>query len=276
MDKIIRFLGKELHYQVIGQGAPVMLVHGFGEDGRIWEYVSGHLEPHYALILPDLPGSGQSECLEANEPSDDASSSPSLEDLASALKSILDAEGHSSCTMIGHSMGGYITLSFERLFPGFLNGLGLFHSTADPDTDEKKETRRKGIRFIREHGTALFLRQSIPNLFAEGFRREHPEEVELLISRGNGFSGQALIQYYRAMIQRADHKGVLEGYPKPVLYIIGEEDKTVHLQDVLFQSHLPAISHVYIWEGVAHMGMRERPDGSVEALLKYLRHANGN
>jgi pimeloyl-ACP methyl ester carboxylesterase len=276
MDKTIRFLGKELHYQVIGQGAPVMLVHGFGEDGRIWEYVESRLSSQYTLIIPDLPGSGKSECLDANEAGDGVSSTPSLEDLSKALKAVLDAEGHSSCTMIGHSMGGYITLSFERLFPGVLNGLGLFHSTADPDTEEKKETRRKGIHFIREHGAALFLRQSIPNLFAGEFRQKHPEEVELLISRGNGFSGQALIQYYQAMIQRADHKGVLEGYPKPVLYIIGEEDKTVHLQDVLFQSHLPAISHVYIWEGVAHMGMRERPDGSVEALLKYLRHANGN
>ena len=268
MDRFIHFEGKELHYQVMGQGAPVMLVHGFGEDGRIWEYITEPLSLHYQLIIPDLPGSGKSGLPDLP--------SLSLDDLASALKSILDAEGLPSCTMIGHSMGGYITLAFERMYPGTLNGLGLFHSTADPDSDEKKETRRKGIQFIQDHGAALFLRQSIPNLFGERFRRDHPEEVDLLIARGNGFGGEALLQYYRAMIQRTDHKEVLKGCQKPVLFIIGDEDKTVHLPDVLFQSHLPAISHVYVWNGVAHMGMRENPERSVEALLKYLRHANGN
>ena len=129
MDRFIHFGGKELNYQVIGQGAPVMLVHGFGEDGRIWEYITASLSNHYRLIIPDLPGSGKSECPDAP--------SLSMDDLATALKAILDTEGHDSCTMIGHSMGGYITLAFESLYPGLLNGLGLFHSTADPDSMEK-------------------------------------------------------------------------------------------------------------------------------------------
>jgi pimeloyl-ACP methyl ester carboxylesterase len=268
MEKSNWIEGVELHYQVLGQGLPVMLVHGFGEDGRIWEKIVGALSEHCQLIIPDLPGSGKSE----DPLSDDEASFPTLDDLAGSLKAILEAEGLGSCTMIGHSMGGYITLCFARAYPHLLNGLGLFHSTADPDTEEKKEIRKKGIKFVREHGAALFLRQSMPNLFGETFRKEHPEELELLIGRGNGFTARALIQYYRAMIQRTDHKDVLAGWRKPALFIMGDEDKTVHLQDVLFQSHLPAISHVYVWTGVAHMGMRERTEESVQAIRDFVEH----
>ena len=100
--------------------------------------------------------------------------------------------------------------------------------------------------------------------------------MEDLLVRGNAFSGKTLIQYYRAMIQRPDRKGVLKNSSVPVLFIIGEEDKTVNLPDVLCQSHLPSIAHVLVWQGVAHMGMLEAPRSSMEALLKFLRHANGH
>jgi pimeloyl-ACP methyl ester carboxylesterase len=276
MDKSVIIQGKPLHYRVVGKGSPVLLLHGFAEDSRIWDTLEAPLAGSYQLILPDIPGSGKSEAWEGNENDAEGSSSPSLEDLAEAMKQVLDAEGIGTCTMIGHSMGGYITLAFAEKYPGRLDGFGLFHSTADPDGPEKKEARRKGMAFMTEHGAERFLRQSIPNLFAEKFRVDHPAEVEELLARGNGFTAKTLRQYYRAMIQRPDRKGVLNDSKVPVLFIMGEQDKTINLQDVLCQSHLPSIAHVLVWQGVAHMGMREVPQLSMEALMKFLRHAKGH
>ena len=56
-------------------------------------------------------------------------------------------------TLIGHSMGGYITLAFTEKYPEYLNAFGLFHSTAYADTIEKKNTRMKGIEFINRNGS---------------------------------------------------------------------------------------------------------------------------
>ena len=275
MDRSVIIRAKPLHYRVVGQGSPVMLLHGFGEDSRIWSLVESALAERYQLILPDIPGSGLSPAWEGNEDDAEGSSSPSMEDFAEATKLVLDAEGIGTCTMIGHSMGGYITLAFAEKYPERLDGFGLFHSTADPDSADKKEARRKGMAFMTEHGAERFLRQSIPNLFSDKFREDHPAEVEELLDRGNGFTAKTLCQYYRAMIQRPDRKGVLNDCKVPVLFIMGEEDKTINLQDVLCQSHLPSIAHVLVWQGVAHMGMREVPQLSMEALLKFLRHAKG-
>ena len=276
MEKTITFQGHPLHYRDMGAGSPVLLLHGFGEDSRIWSLVEPALAERYRLILPDLPGSGKSPALDGNEQDEEGFSSPSLEDLAEAMKALLDAENIDRCTMIGQSMGGYITLAFAERHPERLDSFGLFHSTADPDSAEKKEARRKGMAFMTEHGAERFLRQSIPNLFSEDFRRDRPSEVEELLVRGNGFTANVLRQYYRAMIQRPDRKGVLKDSKVPVLMIIGDEDKTINLQDVLCQSHLPSIAHVLVWQGVAHMGMREVPRLSMEALMKFLQHAKGH
>jgi pimeloyl-ACP methyl ester carboxylesterase len=70
-------------------------------------------------------------------------------------------ENIDSCWMIGHSMGGYITLAFAEKFPGELKGLGLFHSTVYADDEEKKGVRLKNIEFIKKYGSAKFLEQAI-------------------------------------------------------------------------------------------------------------------
>ena len=122
-----------MHYQVKGNGPVVMLVHGFGETAAIWDRIIQHLTG-FSWIIPDLPGSGRSGLIE----------DMSMEGMAESLLDILDNENLSDCIMIGHSMGGYITLAFAEKYESRLRGIGLFHSTAYADSEEKKETRRRG------------------------------------------------------------------------------------------------------------------------------------
>jgi pimeloyl-ACP methyl ester carboxylesterase len=60
----ILFENKKIFYRVEGKGRPVFLLHGFAEDGRIWEKQINALKEDNLLIIPDLPGSGQSEMLD--------------------------------------------------------------------------------------------------------------------------------------------------------------------------------------------------------------------
>ncbi len=83
--------------------------------------------------------------------------------------------------LIGHSMGGYISMAFAEKYPDKLSGLGLFHSSSYADSPEKKESRDKNILFIQKNGAALFVEQAIPGLFSDEFKSEHPEEIRRLI-----------------------------------------------------------------------------------------------
>ena len=161
MEKNLRFQNKSISYWIQGKGTPVMLVHGFAEDHEVWEHQVKHLQKVFQLILPDLPGSGKSELL----------SDVSMENMAEVLKAILEQEAIPVVAMIGHSMGGYITLAFAEKYGDRLNSFCLFHSTAYPDNDEKKQTRIKAIEFMKKNGVVEFLKTSTPNLFAKDANR---------------------------------------------------------------------------------------------------------
>jgi len=75
-----------------------------------------------------------------------------IEDYAEVIKAIIDVEVTGKekdknvknlFTLIGHSMGGYITLAFAEKYPELLNAMGLFHSTAYADDDVKKKQGAK-------------------------------------------------------------------------------------------------------------------------------------
>ena len=248
MEKIIRYRDNEIFYRTVGKGSPVMLVHGFAEDGTIWENQINHLQNNFRLVIPDIPGSRKSSITDYNA---------SIDDHADCMKAILDSEKINGCHMIGHSMGGYIALAFAEKYPHLLNGLGLFHSTAYADSEEKKDARRKSIAFIKQYGAAAFIEQSTPNLFSEKSKNQTPQIITALIERYSNFDPASLISYYEAMIRRPDRTQILKTFQHPIMFIIGEEDKAVPLQHSLEQCHMPQLSFIHIAENTAHMGMME-------------------
>ena len=250
---------KQLHYEVIGEGPTLMLVHGFGEDSSVWRF-QREAFPGFRVILPDLPGSGASELI------DDMS----MEGLADSLLAILDQEKIDQCIMIGHSMGGYVALAFAEKYENRLKGLGLFHSTAFADSEAKIETRQKGIAFIQEHGAFAFLRTSTPNLFGPLSKESHKNLIEEQVQRSKTFTNAALIRYYESMIKRPDRTHVLKATTLPVLFIAGRHDAAVPLQDSLQQCHISALSYVHILEDSGHMGMLEQAIESNRYLLDYI------
>jgi pimeloyl-ACP methyl ester carboxylesterase len=130
MEKELVVGGRKIFYRVYGKGRPAILVHGFGETGDVWKNQVDFLKDEYFLIVPDLPGSGRSELVE----------DMSMEGMAEVIKAVSDKEltaagrdpEGGSLIMIGHSMGGYISLAFAAKHPSYLKGLGLFNTPAYP------------------------------------------------------------------------------------------------------------------------------------------------
>jgi pimeloyl-ACP methyl ester carboxylesterase len=186
------------------------------------------------------------------------------------LGSSVPEAGSWVATFIGHSMGGYVALAFAEKYPEFLKAVGLFHSTAFADTEEKKETRRKGISFIQQHGGPEFLKTTIPNLYAPVTKEVRPELIEQQLAGVNNFSGEALVRYYEAMMQRPDRTEVLRNSKVPVLFIMGRFDTAVPLEDMLKQCHLPKVSYIHILERSGHNGMIEEGPESNKNLSDFI------
>ncbi len=259
-----------IFYRSIGKGKKVMLLHGFAEDGAIWENQIDFLKNDFRLLIPDIPGSGQSELIQNGN----------IDIYAEVIRAILaddfEKEGNAGLeevSIIGHSMGAYIALAFAEKYPQHLTKFGLFHSTAFADNKEKKLSRIKAIQFIKEHGSFAFLQTSIPGLFTETFAKEHTIVINELINQSKGFNPLSLIQYYEAMMKRPDRTEVLKQFQKSILFIIGEKDNIIPLQCSLEQCYFPAVSHIHILEKSAHMGMLEETDKSNEIVYNFLKLA---
>ncbi len=283
-EKNLNYNGHSIFYRVIGEGKPAVFIHGFGEDGKVWKppqtppkeglsiaqsslFDDSSLLRKFKFILPDLPGSGKSEMI----------GNMSMEGMAEVIKKIIDTEspkvspsGGFRGPLIGHSMGGYIALAFAEKYPEYLNGLGLFHSTAYPDTEEKKAARQKGIQFIKEHGAFEFLKTANYNLFSQLSKDKMPQLIDEFIGSLRNFTAKALVSYYEAMMKRPERIATLKNLQIPMLFIAGKYDNAIPLNDILDQCHLPEISYFHILAESGHMGMIEETEKSNRILNDYL------
>lgn len=291
MNKQFLYQNKKIFYRTTGSGNPVILIHGFGEDGTVWRnqapselrsqasynsvasqggepaFTHGQLIQNsllierFKFIIPDLPGSGQSEMI------DDMS----MEGMADVIHSIIHEENIDTCPVIGHSMGGYILLALMEKYWNHVSAFGLFHSSAFADTEEKKATRRKGIEFINQHGAFEFLKTTIPNLFSPPTKDKKPELIKEQLAGLDNFSPKALVSYYEAMMKRPDRTEILYKATVPVLFIMAKYDAAVPLEDSLSQCCLPEKSYIHILQKSGHMGMLEEPEKSNRILEKFLQ-----
>jgi pimeloyl-ACP methyl ester carboxylesterase len=266
MQKIFNHTTADVSYLTEGEGTPLVLLHGFAEHAIIWNEQINFLKQHCKLIVPDLPGSGASKFRKEN-----VTGADTIEFYADVIYALLQHESIDSCIMLGHSMGGYITLAFAEKYSSVLKGFGLVHSTAYADSDEKKQNRLKGIGMMEEYGGYAFIKTTTPNLFAAPFKAAHPQRIEALVEQGKSFEVKALQQYYTAMMNRPDRTQVLKNSEVPVLFVMGTDDVAAPMNDVLKQTHLPKISFIHVLEQTGHVGMWENADKVNDAILEFLR-----
>ena len=319
MEKTILYQNKKIFYRSIGSGDPVMLVHGFGEDGNVWRppqtppteglsnsqpwlFETHSLINKFKFIIPDLPGSGQSEMIEdmsmegmaevlhtiiheemppqtppkeglaATQSRHDENSLQKINSKSSASSKVPPSGGFrgAGCTVIGHSMGGYVTLALVESYWNHVNAFGLFHSSAFADTEEKKETRKKGIEFIKQHGAFEFLKTTTPNLFSPNSKLQIPNSIDEFINSLKNLTPQALIAYYNSMMDRPDRTSILKNTKNPVLFVAGEYDNAIPLNDVLKQCHLPEKSYIHVLKKSGHMGMMEEAKNANRIVEEFL------
>ncbi len=254
-----------LSYSDTGQGEVVVLIHGFCESNALWNDFENFLSKKYRVICPDLPGYGESR-LEVSQ--------VNMSYFAEAIKELLDSLSVDKCTMIGHSLGGYVTLAFAEKHPEQLKGMGLFHSSAYSDTEQKKANRNKTIEFIEEKGVETFAASLIPPLFDHSTREKYGYEINYLIKVAKNTDPLAVIETLKAMRDRPDRTSVLEGIQVPVMFIIGKEDGAVPYETSMQQCGMPKESVVHIYEKCGHMGMIEKKEETMKAVNSFLEYCN--
>lgn len=243
-----------MHIIKSGKGIPILFLHGFCEDHRVWGHLCAQLDSRFLCIRPDLPGFGKSKF----------ASSPDLKEWAKELASSLDDE---PVHLIGHSMGGYLSLAFAELYPERVSSLSLFHSSCLADNEEKKEARSKQVKFVENYGVAKYVDQLIPGLFASNTGKSI---IEKQLEQAREQSATGIQEALKAMREREDRSHILQDATFPVHILSGKHDSLLSLKQQATMVSLPNRVKWTVLNQSGHMGLLEEVDIASKEITEFI------
>lgn len=238
----------------------VVLIHPFPLSAELWEPQQGAPPYGWRLLTPDLPGFGRS----AEPPAS------SVEEMASAVLAMMDAEGVGRAVIGGMSMGGYVTFALYRMAPDRFSGMILVDTRATADSEQQREGRRKMMATARERGASAIADEMLPKLLGETSRRERPEVAATVRRLVEANPPETIAAAVEAMMERPDSTPLLSRIGVPTLIVCGEEDGlTPPAESQAMHREIPRAQLVLI-PGAGHLSSLESPAAFNEAFRSFL------
>lgn len=259
--KRVSVRGVELATVDEGAGHPVVFLHGFPLDHRMWLGQIPSLAQRHRVIAPDLRGFGQSavsgECV-------------TMAEFAEDVALLLDALGVvEPITLVGLSMGGYVALEFWRQFVPRLRALVLCDTRAAADAPEVAAGRHVTAERVVREGAAVVAETMLPRLFASWAGSEPAwvgQTREMILAA----DPRAIAAAARGMAERRDFTARLPEIALPVLAVVGAQDQITPPAEMRSMAKaLPQASFVEIAQA-GHMAPLENPAEVNAALLAFL------
>lgn len=239
----------------------IVLLHGYLESMLVWDDFVPLLYKELRVVTLDLPGHGISvvrgEC-------------HTMEWLADVVADALHALGIARCTLVGHSMGGYVALAFCERHPEMLDGLVLLSSTPNPDTPEKRENRSREIALVRAGRKETLAHVAPAAGFAPENRGRMQEAIEELCEQVHVTEEEGIVALLNGMIERGDRNAMLRGSSVPQLFIFGRCDGYIPCEtaEAIAAAH-PQAQVVWL-DHSGHMGFLEEPEKTAAALKEFV------
>jgi len=255
--------GQSLNYYVKGaeDGLPVVFIHGFPLNYRMWEPQLAALPSRYRAVAYDVRGHGESAHSDGQF---------TIEFLVDDLLGLMDYLSVDRAVLCGLSMGGYIALRAVECHPERFRGLILCDTRSEADTSEGKVKRSGTIAAVKERGVQSFADGFLKLILAPVTIESKPVIVakvkEMIVTNKQlGICGTLL-----ALAARTDTTPALAGMDLPTLILVGEHDVLTPPTDAeTMQSRLPR-AELHVIPGAGHMSNLENPTIFNEKILEFL------
>jgi pimeloyl-ACP methyl ester carboxylesterase len=244
-------------YERRGTGAPLLLVHGFPLDHRTWLPLVPYLEDSFDVIMPDLRGFGHSEAPQG---------AYQMGELAADLAALLDGLNIQNTYIVGHSMGGYVSLEFARAVPWRVLGLGMIGSQVAADPPDRKAGRYDTVEQVLLHGTSVVVGMADKLSASPDLR---PFFREVILEQ----SPQGVIGALIAMAERPDSSDLFATFHFPVVLVHGQADALIPPERARQMKALLPQAKLFELPGVGHTPAMEVPYETGLQITKLLATA---
>jgi pimeloyl-ACP methyl ester carboxylesterase len=252
--------GANLFYHESGHGSPLVLLHGFPLDHRVWHKQVHDLSGVCRVITPDFRGFGQSH---DNSPF-------SIQSLAEDIYVLLAQLRALPCVLGGLSMGGYVALAYERAYASTLRGLMLIDSRASGDSPEAKAGRDTMIQLAKTSGSSAIAQAMMPKLIASSSMDTHPELVAELKTIMENCPSQTIQHALAAMRDRSDMRSTLSRIAAPTMILVGDSDALVSEAEAGEMHKSIKGSTLSIIPSAGHLALMEQPQQVSRAIRTFL------
>jgi pimeloyl-ACP methyl ester carboxylesterase len=244
--------GLTIHYEVNGDGFPLVLLHGIGSNSRSWRRQLATLSADFKVIAWDAPGYGRS----SDAP---AGLEPTMGFYADRLLGLLESLGLARIFLLGHSTGGVVAQEFYRRNPEKIRAMVL-SDTRYQSSPEGLQQRLEAIHKMTPSQLAL---ARAPKLLSANASPDLVDEVVSIMSevRPAGFEFAAIA------LDKSNTHDVVKNLRVPTLLIWGSEDEITPVwREPLANTTLKII------RGAGHLCYIEQPDTFNEMVREFLRN----
>jgi 3-oxoadipate enol-lactonase len=252
-----------------GSGLPLLLLHAFPLDHRMWER-QAPLADHLRLIAPDLRGFGQSA----------AAPPESIAQLADDAVALLDALHVTGRAVIcGISMGGYVAQHVAARHPERVAAVVLVDTKLEADTPEARAGRADLAGKVGRVGQAILADAMIPRLLAvppaaDAVAKGRRAEIEATLRQIIGEQRVSTIQSALAALgDRPDMTDAMRRMHAPTLLVVGADDAITPPACLEAAEEIMPDARLLVVPGAGHMTPLEAADVFNSAVLRFLVEA---
>lgn len=260
---LVNVNGINIAYEERGSGVPLLLIHGFPFNRKMWAPQLEGLSRVARVIAPDLRGHGESQALPGPY---------WMDDLAGDLHAFLQVIGVDRPFVVcGLSMGGYIAMAMYRKYGVHMAGLVLAATRAGPDSEEARQGRDKNIALAREQGVAAVVDGMLHKMFSAKTVQQRPELVRQVRAMMEETSLEGITGALQGMKDRPDSTTTLGLIEFPTLILYGEDDQLVPRSEIRAMEQALRYPRVEGLPDSGHLLNMEQPEHFNSAIERYLQ-----
>ena len=249
-------------YDVHGDGAPVILIHGLGLNRAMWQWQLPALQLQFKVVCYDLLGHGESP---------KPAGPYTMQQMVGQLDDLMIDLNISRAALVGFSLGGLINRAFALAHPDKTAALVILNS-AHARTDAQRDGINLRVRQARESGPAATVDAALERWFSEDFARREPQILEQ-VRRWVIANDASVYPDLYSLLAEGD-KGLeteISAINCPTLIVTGEEDHGNSPEMTQQMAALMPNARAEILPGLRHMALVEDPATINGLLVEFLQ-----